>query len=298
MLQETNYCAHAISDLAVLRRAAEFDADRRILDELVSWIRESEKFRVPDFGCILDWDKGFIVSSVIEKYANPFRLPYKRVALEFAHPTCEDRDTWYHEQPTAKFDASIALAQELTVDGEDVVHFVAISRLIAPHGKCWVPSNFGMLFSRDGRKHQVWANSDAARRKLAEVGHDGALSIAMGDLHCELRSVLQLVAALRCRNVSTSTARPPDKINKKRESQGKQPFFSYHVLELAEHDSAPRGALSGTHASPRTHLRRGHIRRLSQDRVVWVNACVVRGELGFVEKDYAIRPGSFSGPKL
>ena len=45
----------------------------------------------------------------------------------------------------------------------------------------------------------------------------------------------------------------------------------------------------GTHASPRVHLRRGHIRKIADGRTVWVQACVVGSKHGMVLKDYKLR---------
>jgi hypothetical protein len=47
-------------------------------------------------------------------------------------------------------------------------------------------------------------------------------------------------------------------------------------------------ASGGTHASPRVHLRRGHIRRLP-GKNIWVNATIVgNSDLGVVIKDYSV----------
>jgi hypothetical protein len=65
----------------------------------------------------------------------------------------------------------------------------------------------------------------------------------------------------------------------------------YKTLELvAPSTRQERIELSGTHASPRLHLRRGHIRRLDESRTVWVQSCVVGAEPGAVLKDYRVTP--------
>lgn len=49
-------------------------------------------------------------------------------------------------------------------------------------------------------------------------------------------------------------------------------------------------ALAEPAASPREHLRRGHIRRLEDGRKFWINAAVVAaGNGGKIHKDYGIR---------
>jgi len=81
-------------------------------------------------------------------------------------------------------------------------------------------------------------------------------------------------------------------LNKKRQAKGKQPFFSYKVLQLLEErrEVGKTGA-GGSSVSPRMHLRRGHLRRL-ESKVVWVRPAMVNAGVntGAVLKDYAVQP--------
>lgn len=101
-------------------------------------------------------------------------------------------------------------------------------------------------------------------------------------------TVVEFCCALSCSNVDfKDTVQPPQQLNRARAKKGLTEFFSYHVLTVGggSHGSSGGG---GTHASPRVHLRRGHIRRLP-DKRVWVNACVVGDKSrGMVVKDYAV----------
>jgi hypothetical protein len=110
------------------------------------------------------------------------------------------------------------------------------------------------------------------------------------DNHDESRAILSLIEILSCRNVTTETISAPIALNKKREGKGKVPLFEYKILLLdmaAEHSNGADTS-GGTHASPRIHLRRGHIRRLP-NKLVWVNASVVGNrKTGIVVKDYTI----------
>lgn len=101
--------------------------------------------------------------------------------------------------------------------------------------------------------------------------------------------VMQFLCALECKNVRVESAAPDAKLNAARARKGKLPLVSYKVLTL---DSTPKRIADsrggGTHASPRTHLRRGHIRRLAAGNV-WVNSTVVNGKsTGLVLKDYEV----------
>lgn len=102
-------------------------------------------------------------------------------------------------------------------------------------------------------------------------------------------NVASAVEIFSCCNVSTVEHLPPKFINAKRIAKGKVPFFSYRTLHITPDASeALKGKGGGTHASPRLHLRRGHIRQLG-DRRVWVRSSLVGDKSkGFAGKDYAV----------
>lgn len=111
------------------------------------------------------------------------------------------------------------------------------------------------------------------------------------DTNDEFIAVMELIEILSCRNVSINSVAPAAALNKKRSSKGRVPFFEYKVLMLdpTQESASGTGVAKGTHASPRVHLRRGHIRRLP-DRNIWVNATVVGNkQMGMVSKDYAVK---------
>lgn len=121
---------------------------------------------------------------------------------------------------------------------------------------------------------------------------DYILATAVQDTHDESRAIMNLIEVLSCKNVFTETVPAPLALNKKRESKGKAPLYEYKVLVLDFEEEEPplRKGVGGTHASPRIHLRRGHIRRLPQKNI-WVNATVVGSrKAGMIVKDYSVRP--------
>lgn len=66
--------------------------------------------------------------------------------------------------------------------------------------------------------------------------------------------------------------------------------FSYYVLRLppAKNQNISKNG-SGSHASPRFHIRRAHIRKLSSGELTFVRQCFVGDkEKGIVNKDYII----------
>lgn len=84
----------------------------------------------------------------------------------------------------------------------------------------------------------------------------------------------------------------PTILNQRKIAKGKPPKYEWKTvyLEPIKPRSEPKG---GTHASPRLHDRRGHLRRLRNGRSVWVRPCKVGdASKGAVWHDYAIRSAS------
>lgn len=103
-----------------------------------------------------------------------------------------------------------------------------------------------------------------------------------------LYTLLDFLQCLSCTNVRMTERHPP----------GSKFVFGQACQEDAYYeltiDPNPKNydgqAQGGTHASPREHLRRGHIRHLANGKSVWINAMVVNpGVGGKIEKDYKIK---------
>jgi hypothetical protein len=110
--------------------------------------------------------------------------------------------------------------------------------------------------------------------------------------------VLQLLNALSCKNVSHEKSTPGAvRLGRK----GPIPYDSYRILTtFINRPPSTGGGGSGksgvgarvgaVHASPREHLRRGHIVRQPNGRVYWRNAHIVMpGNGGTITKSYALR---------
>ena len=108
---------------------------------------------------------------------------------------------------------------------------------------------------------------------------------------CNVAAAWNIFAVMACSNVRTRDHQPDAALNKKRAKAGKVPLVSYKTLEIVVPNTRYEGGGSGggTHASPRVHLRRGHIRKIADGKTVWVQACVVVSKHGMVLKDYKLR---------
>lgn len=126
------------------------------------------------------------------------------------------------------------------------------------------------------------------------VKHAGSLRAVhaqtLANARDEILALIQTGCVINCSNVITPQIAPSAKLNRKREERGNTPFFEYRVLQVASARGKGDG-LGRTHASPKTHLRSGHIRRL-ESKTVWVSGSLVNAgsERGVVQKDYAVRP--------
>ena len=76
--------------------------------------------------------------------------------------------------------------------------------------------------------------------------------------------------------------------NRRKMQQGKAPTYDWTTVYIDP--AKPRSdSKGGTHASPRLHDRRGHLRRLTTGKNVWVKACKVGdASKGAIFHDYKI----------
>lgn len=109
------------------------------------------------------------------------------------------------------------------------------------------------------------------------------------EIYDDIMDVLSLCVMLSLQNVKPVKVEPPVKLNRKRESNGELPLYSYHVLEVdGSLWDSESDAVHGEGSGVRSHMRRGHVRRIhNPDRRIWVRATMVTGSRpGFVDKEY------------
>ena len=123
-------------------------------------------------------------------------------------------------------------------------------------------------------------------RWIKQRGLDLGYACAV-DTGMEETAIRQMCAVLNCSNIEPRTVSPSPRVNRKRLKKGKRPLFEYKILEVkSQKGTTGNPGLGGTHASPRMHVRRGHIRRLPSKQV-WVQPCVVGNQCnGSIKKDY------------
>ena len=123
--------------------------------------------------------------------------------------------------------------------------------------------------------------------RLDSLSPEQAIREAAHDIGGEVRIVLELLEALSCKNVVIDNAKIP-KIGERGAANKNLPFYETKCLTIKTTQKQGLGTGTGTHQSPRQHLRRGHIRRLESGNI-WVNACVVgNSEKGVIKKSYNV----------
>jgi hypothetical protein len=236
----------------------------------------AQKFRLPDGGTITG------VASTGEgaqKTFNEFgiRLPYQIVALE------------YSDLSEVVGAGQIACPDRVVVawHPDEKAEEIYICPLWRGRDLGW-GQPLGIVSTRDGNEWHFRYKMDAGG-VLSPPGTVMDDQSLLDDFTQEVMAVAELIAALSCKNVYAKDNVPPPALNARRIKRGKVPFYSFKTLEIDSGASVIGPALGGTHASPRVHLRRGHIRRLSTGNI-WVNACVVGDKKkGMVTKDYSVR---------
>lgn len=198
--------------------------------------------------------------------------PFERVAAQFQSHSSNQTHTWLltiepHKGGGFKFYLAATHSPDIA--------WVTLGpyRLTRPTG------GWRLEVATDG--NPLWA---------PDMSEDGMLRSGLAAASIVWRAF----AVMACSNVRTRDHQPDAALNKKRAKAGKVPLVSYKTLEIVVPNTRYEGGGSGggTHASPRVHLRRGHIRKIADGRTVWVQACVVGSKHGMVLKDYKLRKAS------
>jgi hypothetical protein len=244
------------------------------------------KFTLPNYGRLKDRLTPKDLAGDI------FKPPYTVCVLEFAGDHAPD------VAETNKSTRRIVM----TFDHGDRVDIIPVTYM--DHMEIWAPpifkftlyygENVVVRINGDGMSTLTHFNAvmpDLFDRMKTET-FEGSLekfARAMGDDYLdELWAYTDFCRTLHENHVTFEDVEPDEKLNKMRRARGKAPLFTYKVLTIGRKKRKSQH-LGGTHASPRSHLRRGHYRTSSKGARYWVQPCMVKGETdGFVHKDYKV----------
>lgn len=270
-MQHFNYCRQMVKQYRDMLAEPDFSGDGKRLRHVIDLANASQKFLLPKGGRFLD-DTEF---KALDN-ESPLRLPHEFISLE-----------WLEDRPGDAYgnireDISSCPKRVLLARTDDTAIRCTPNVWWQNHG-IWTPlDDIGLPTT--GALLDV---ENGARRIAPLYTSQWQISL-VSDYIDELTVLLSFLNALQCSNVHIERSLPK---NPDRRVKSALPFDTYHILTIDVPSRAGYGAATGGHRSPREHLRRGHIRRLSDGRRIWINATVVsagRGA-GVVTKDYAIR---------
>lgn len=313
MTLRTNYATHAIDDIKTIIRSGK--ASSRDLTPLIHMARDlaaAPKFLLPDRGELIFEDGD------IPENTEVFRLPFPVTLVEFPFTV---EKVGEGERPSSR---RIAIAVEGEIyHGDDGEPFFGPSddpsgfsvRVISyvDHDKVWSveaaqgfvkygtstitstqPSRFAKFPSSSATPFTIFPHLPDTYQIVAEHPLGGLDSLSH-DIGREVNVITEFLAVISCSNVSTEILTVPKALNVARKTKKKAPFFDYHILVVGpERSQSGSGNASPSDGDPkvRTHLRRGHIRRLDGgSRRIWVNATIVApgSKLGVAGKDYRVK---------
>ena len=294
-------------------------SDHQVISALIDQIGRSVHFSVPENGEIFsDGFRGLTGLDV--------RLPFPEITIGY-HVSREETHPELTQVPRRLVVASMVRTEDLRarlknhalpggIESEHLIHVAAVSDF--DNGRGWVPMAgvYCILSSgwdqyegkvllngfHEGRGNAGIAGfpivylPDLATGYLRNLHYNEELfwKSLCNDVGAEAAVTMELCEALTCTNVDIATiqsVRPS--VNERRTRDGKLPLYDIRTLEIVPRSSGkPEMAAAGysciDRASPRQHLRRGHIRRLDSGRNIWVSACSV-GERGRIDKIYSVK---------
>ena len=252
----------------------------------------AEKFILPNEGRILDDE--------MKALPDELKLPFPAVVLEY---TCVTDSIGLPEQLHGKEKTTSAPKRiVIAMQEKDFITVFSVVFYEYENGeRSWGFMPFKAIIMNEV-KREPGSEAPKVSFGILPLTDDGMTYRLLGDgwevnarvdIMDECRAVLEVVEALSCSNVGFSDHFSSAKPNLK-QKKGKIPFDSYRVLTVQTSNSdSSKEPIKGTshdgHASPREHVRRGHIRRYASGLKIWINNTIVNpGSGGKIMKTYSI----------
>lgn len=131
---------------------------------------------------------------------------------------------------------------------------------------------------------------DLKRNQLHDSDSEEGSKLADGILPF-IYVLIRFLVAISCSNVTHDPVCSAKKEKYKSSKTNPYGFDEYRTIVVKNNYQAHSSSgHSGIHRSPREHLRRGHVRRLSDGKNIWINSMVVNsGTRGKITSDYDLR---------
>lgn len=274
----------AVSNLRRIATAMHASKAREEVEWLALCIEQSVKFYFPSGMNVLEGKK------IHDETRDLLELPFDIVSVLSEVPMM---DATGDEAATADM-ITVAVSAKGHSSHPGAWALIA-SAINIPGCEGWQPSGCQILVVKPPLAPgiSVFPGGAFAEASIQRLG----LEATLREMQQDVVVVTNLCAMLGLGNVRKSLVEAPKRLNEKRQRNGKLPLWSYHVLEVDGERWEKPDALVGAQGRVfRSHLRRGHIRRLADGRRVWVRASFVHGAAaGFVHKDYRIAGPSDQG---
>jgi hypothetical protein len=247
-------------------------------------------------------ENGILFDDGLKGLPDWISLPFDCVAVEHRHVFVSE------EKGITSIENTILLAEQTDQD----IIISKFSEFRAESGdlhRHWFQHPYRVCIYRDGKKEEstnvrTMCGVPDQRIKVRTAFIHGNLWSGVSDAGQGLinsyasrsvRAILEMIEALSCSNVMLGDpGLVSTKLNKEKMSRRRLPFYQYKILEIhAPAKAHKKGIPTKTHASPRQHLRRGHVRIYNRgtenEFKIWVNSAVVgNASNGVIEKKYRI----------
>lgn len=250
---------------------------RREADIIIHGITQGLRFYMPAGPCVFKTADG-----EYKLASDVMRLPYPLIAIL--------SESKWDDYPGN----SVAVIVVASVPGTGSFQIVAAQHHADPG---WLPQPLCLVsfIDNSGGWKLSLLNTPLTNRYIERFKNDPPQvpitlkELILNSLGADITNIQNLLVMLSLHNTKTKIINPPEKLNAKRKRNGKLPLYSYHVLDVDGEIWDTSGRDDGDGHGYRSHLRRGHIRRIASERCVWVRATFVHGRIqGFVDKDYNV----------
>jgi hypothetical protein len=159
--------------------------------------------------------------------------------------------------------------------------------LFEPSHGVWALHRFGVWWDYErGRITSLRLNGDVEKWDDVDAAH-------MHVWNCCATLLYMATALLNQNSVDIVLSPAPERLNRARAKKNKLPLYEHHVVKMPALTKTGRVlSRGGSHASPRQHWRRGHVRvlhrELPNEKKIIIPACLINGR-GFISKDYEVQ---------
>jgi hypothetical protein len=295
MITAKNYAAQAANGLTWFCEYLNFlghPEDAASVFATIKTINESVKFCIEDNGRIFN-------DGLKALKGNRINLPFKKTCIEYYHHnTTGQKDYVIEEGHSVERMSKVVLIcadieEVITTVPSDISDSIVISMvLFFEKDKRWQLAECGICVKKDyfidGIGLQSFTSIPGYKKQCDEkFGTTNVEDIKSSVPY--LKSAFEFLEALSCRNVEQSIYQQASPKNEQRLKSHKLPIYETKFLTIKQTvKEYSKNGIVTYHASPRQHLRRGHIRRLESGNI-WVNSCVVGdSSKGVIEKQYKV----------